>query len=118
MLARARFGDDSRLAHAPRQQYLADAIVNLVGARMEQIFALKINASAAAVLSQTFREEQRSRTASVIAKQVVEFVLKSVIRARGLIRHRQLFQRGHQSLGHEAPAVTAPVAKRIRLSDC
>ena len=40
MLARAGLGDDARLAHAPGEQDLADAIVDFVRAGVEQVLAL------------------------------------------------------------------------------
>ena len=48
VLARAGFGDDAALAHAPRQQDLAERVVDFVRAGVEQIFALEIDARAAA----------------------------------------------------------------------
>ena len=118
MLTRAGFGDDPGLAHASRQQDLAEGVIDFVCAGVQKIFALEIDARAAGVFSQTPREEERRRPPCVIAPQRIELILKILIPARSFIGRRQFFQRGHQSLGHEAPAVTAPVAKRIRLSDC
>src|SRR5690606_35522059 len=47
------FGDDARLAHAPSQQYLANAIVDFMGARVVEIFALEPDLSAAQLLGPT-----------------------------------------------------------------
>jgi len=44
MLARAGFRDDARLAHFFREQALANGVVDFVRARVEQIFALEIDA--------------------------------------------------------------------------
>ena len=41
MLSGAGFGDDARLLHAPRQQGLTDAVVDLVRTGMVQIFATR-----------------------------------------------------------------------------
>jgi hypothetical protein len=41
MLARARLRDDAALAHADRQQRLAERVVDLVGARVRQVLALE-----------------------------------------------------------------------------
>jgi hypothetical protein len=41
VLARAGLGNDTRLAHAAGQQYLAHAIVDLVRPRVVEIFALE-----------------------------------------------------------------------------
>jgi hypothetical protein len=47
VLARAGLGDDAALAHAPRQQRLAQAVVDLVRAGVQQVFALEPDARAA-----------------------------------------------------------------------
>jgi hypothetical protein len=44
VLAGARLGDDARLAHAPRQQHLADAVVDLVRAGVAEVLALENSA--------------------------------------------------------------------------
>ena len=41
MLSRAGFGDDAALAHAPRQQHLAEGVVDLVRAGVAEVFALE-----------------------------------------------------------------------------
>jgi hypothetical protein len=47
VLARAGFGDDPRLAHALREQDLADAVVDLVRAGVVQLVALEVDLRAA-----------------------------------------------------------------------
>ena len=47
MLARARLGDDALLAEPPREQRLADGVVDLVRARVREVFALEPDARAA-----------------------------------------------------------------------
>ena len=47
MLPCAGLGDDAMLAHALDQQRLSQAVVDLVGAGVEQIFALEIDFRAA-----------------------------------------------------------------------
>ena len=47
MLAGAGLGDDARLAHAPGEQRLADAVVDLVGAGVVEVFALEVDLRAA-----------------------------------------------------------------------
>ncbi len=46
MLAGARLGDDALLAHAQGQQTLADGVVDLVGAGVQQVFALEVDLTA------------------------------------------------------------------------
>ncbi len=43
VLAGSGFGDDAVLAHAAREQGLADAVVDLVGSGVEEVFALEVN---------------------------------------------------------------------------
>ena len=47
VLAGAGFGDDAALAHAARHQRLAQAVVDLVRAGVQQVFALEVDAGAA-----------------------------------------------------------------------
>ena len=47
VLAGAGLGDDARLAHAARQQHLADAVVDLVRAGVAEVLALEVDAHVA-----------------------------------------------------------------------
>ena len=47
VLAGAGFGDDALLAHAPRQQSLAERVVDLVRAGMQKVFAFQVDFGAA-----------------------------------------------------------------------
>ena len=47
VLAGTRFRDDASLAHAPREQNLAERVVDLMRAGVQQIFTLKVNLRAA-----------------------------------------------------------------------
>ncbi len=51
VLARAGFRDDAPLAHAPREQRLPQAVVDLVRAGVQQVFALEVDPRAAQVLA-------------------------------------------------------------------
>ena len=76
VLAGAGFGDDPLLAHAPREQDLAERVVDFVRAGVEQVFAFQINFRAAELLRQALGEIKRRRPAGEIAQQMVEFGLK------------------------------------------
>ena len=66
MLARAGLGDDALLAHAPGEQRLPQAVVDLVRAGVQQVFALEVDARAAESLAQPLGEIQRRGTAGVV----------------------------------------------------
>ena len=59
MLAGAGLGDDAGLAHAPGEQDLAEAIVDLVRAGVIEVFALEIDLRAAEMLRQALGEIER-----------------------------------------------------------
>src|SRR5262249_1101906 len=52
MLAGAGLGDDSRLAHAPGELNLTEAVVDLVAARMIELVALEVDLGACKVSRQ------------------------------------------------------------------
>ena len=56
VLAGAGLGDDALLAHALREQPLAEAVVDLVRAGVEQVFALEVDLRAAEVLGEALGE--------------------------------------------------------------
>ena len=57
MLSRTGFGDDALFAHALDQQCLAEAVVDLVRAGVQQVFTLQIDLCAAQFVRQSLREE-------------------------------------------------------------
>ena len=57
MLTRAGFGDDALLSHALGEQSLAEAVVDLVRAGVQQVFALQIDLRAAQFLGEPFAQE-------------------------------------------------------------
>ena len=113
MLARAGFGDDPLFAHAPGEQDLAERVVNLMRASVQQVFAFQVNPGAAELGGQSFREIKRGGPAGEIAQKGGQFLLKSGIVFGASIFVGQLLERGHQCLGHEHAAIGAEVAGRI-----
>ena len=79
MLARAGLGDDAGLAHAPREQDLAQAIVDLVRAGVIEVFALEIDFRAAEMLGQALGEIERAFAADIMRQQPVQFGLEGRI---------------------------------------
>ena len=110
MLAGAGLGDDPGLAHAPRQQDLAQHVVDLVRAGVVQLVPLEIDLGAAQALGQTLGEIERARPADVVFPQVVHLVPETLV---GLGLFVFLFQRQdqrHQRFRDEAAAVIAEAA--------
>ncbi len=114
VLARAGFGDDARLAHAPGEQDLADAVVDLVRAGVEEVFALEINLRAAQFAGEAFGEVKRRGPAAEFSEVVFELALELRVLLRAEVLGLQLLQRVHQRLRHVTAAVGAEVAARIR----
>jgi hypothetical protein len=58
VLARAGLGDDALFAHALGQQSLAERVVDLVRAGVQQVFALEVDFGAAQLLGQPLAESR------------------------------------------------------------
>ena len=61
MLSRARFGDNTRFAHAFCQEPLSERVIDFVRPCVRQVFAFQINSRAAAQFGQPFCKIQRRR---------------------------------------------------------
>src|SRR5215471_13914088 len=99
------------LAHALDQQRLAEAVVDLVGAGVEQVFSLQINFRSAEFLRQAASEEKWRGTPRIGLEQQIEALLELPIALGLFVFALQFLERGHQSLGNVASAVApeAPV---------
>ena len=69
VLSRAGFSDDAALAHAPRQQDLAQGVVDLVRAGVAEIFALQKNSRAAGVFAEPLGIVQGRGAATELGEQ-------------------------------------------------
>ena len=107
------FGDDARLAHAPGQQDLADAVVDLVRPRVEQVFALEVNLRPAQFPGQALRQVKRRGPAAELSQVILELALELRVLLRPEVLGLQLVQRVHQRLRHVTAPVRAEVAARI-----
>src|SRR5437868_13588014 len=110
MLTGAGLGDDSVLSHSPRQQYLSQRVVDLVGSRMTEVFPLQINPGSAEVLCQPAGVEQRRGPPDEMSQQMIQLALEGFVLLGGFISGGQFFERLHQCFGNKAPAVFAKVA--------
>ena len=113
VLARAGLGDHPRLAHPPRQQRLAQRVVDLVRAGVGQVLALQPHL-AAGDLRQAARVVERRRPADVVAQQPRQLVLERRVGARREPLPLQLVKGRDQRLGHVAAAVGAEAPRERR----
>ncbi len=114
MLAGAGLGDDPRLAHAPGEQDLAEAIVDLVAAGVVELVALEIDLGAAEMLGQPLGEIERARPSGIMSIEIVDLGLERRVLLRRLIGLVQLQDQRHQRLGDEAAAEKAEEAALVR----
>src|SRR4029079_8061111 len=105
VLTRSGLRDDALLAHALREQSLAETVVDLVSAGMIQVLALEINLRTAPGLRQTRREIQRRRPARVVVKEIVQIRMKRRIALRFEVGRLEFLQRMHEGFWNELPTV-------------
>src|SRR5262249_44090205 len=132
--AGASFGDDARLAHAAREQDLAEHVVHLVRAGVIEVLALEIDfrpagaavggAGLAERRVQTLGEIERRRPPDIVLEVGVHLAAEASVVLRLAVSRFQLENQRHQGLGDEAaaiepemPAFVGPGAERIELPD-
>ena len=93
VLTRAGLGDNAPLPHAPGEQSLAEAVVDLVRAGVQQVFAFDVDLRAAEVRGETARVIERRGAARVVAQQVVEFGVESGVGLRFRVGALEFFER-------------------------
>ena len=96
------------------EQTLPEAVVDLVRARVQQVFALQINARAAQMLGQARRELKRRRTTGEILEQIVQLRVKRGIGAGRGIGLFELFERRYERFRHVSATVGPVATSRVR----
>jgi len=115
VLASSGLGDDAVLVHAAREQRLAQAVVDLMRAGVQQIFALEVNTRTVELFRKPPSVVEGCGAAGIGVQQMVQFLLKSWVFAGGEIRVLEFFERAHQHFGDVAAAVRTEVAGAIGL---
>ncbi len=113
VLAGAGLGDDPALAHPPRQQDLAQHVVDLVRAGMVELVALQIELGAAEMPGQPLGEIERARPPDIMFEVIVELGLKARVVLGLVIGGLDRQDQRHQGLGDKAPAIDAEMAALV-----
>jgi hypothetical protein len=113
MLSRAGFRDHAARAESPRQQYLADRIVDLVRARVREVLALEPHLGAPA-RTEPFCAGQRRGSPGPARQLAAELGEETSVRERRACARLEPHERRDQRLGHEAPAVRSIATALIR----
>ena len=104
VLAGSRLGDDPLLAEPPCEQHLAERVVELVRARVQEVLPLEEEPLAG---REALGERERGRPARVGSEQPVELGEERLVPARCGPGPGQLVECGDERLGHVAAAVGA-----------
>jgi len=104
VLARAGLRDDAVLAEPPREHGLAERVVELVRAGVEEILPLEVDPLAG---REALREGERRRAAGVRREERVELRVEALVLLRGAPTGVELVERRDQRLGDVAAAVFA-----------
>src|SRR5262249_56192589 len=102
--ARAGLGDDAPLAEPLREHRLAERVVELVRAGVEEVLALEVEALAR---REALAERERRRPARVGRQQVVQLGAEGIVGLRLAPALLELVAGRDQGLGDIAPAVFA-----------
>ena len=115
MLTSARLRDDALLAHALREQCLPESIVDLVGARVQEILALEEDLRAAVILRELVCVVEVRRTACVLAQVHLELILEIRIVLVLSISRLELIERRHDDFRHILSTKFTKSALRVHL---
>ena len=116
VLARARLRDQPALLETARDQRLADRVVDLVRAGVEQVLALQVDPGAAEPSRETAREVQPRGSAGVFAEPLRELAPERGVARKARVGPLELQQLRHERLGDIPAAVLPEVAGRVRQS--
>src|ERR1700755_162023 len=95
------------LAMLDGEQALADGIVDFVGAGVEEIFALEVDARATEMLCEPFGELKGRGAAYEIFEQILELRLEGGIGFGEVVGALEFEERDHEGFGNVAAAVGA-----------
>ena len=112
----AGLGDHAPLAHAMREQRLAERVVDLVGPGVGEVFTLEEDAGSAERPRESLGLVQRRGTAYVLCQQPSQLGPERRVHPRLEVGAFELLDGCDERFGDEAPAERAVVAARIRIA--
>jgi hypothetical protein len=110
VLAGAGLGDDALLAHALGEQALAEGVVDLVGAGVEEVFALEVDTCAAEFFGEALGEVEGGGASAVVVEELGEAGLEGGVGGGLGVGGFELLEGGHEGLGDVAAAVGTETA--------
>ena len=113
VLAGTGLRDDAGFPHAAGEEDLADRVVDLVRAGVEEVFALQINFRAAEFFGEPFGKIEGRWASAKIREQPCEFLPEFRILAGGVVFALEVLQRRHERFGNEHASIGAEVAARV-----
>src|SRR4029077_1994561 len=115
VLPSPRLRDEARLAEPACHQRLADGVVRLVRAGVQEVLALEVDARAAQAVRQPAGEVEPCRSARVVAQPGRELAAEAGVAAELRPGGLELEQRGHERLGDVAAAIHPEVPFAVGL---
>src|SRR5712691_12139510 len=115
MLSRSGFSNDSPLSHFLGKERLAESVVDLVRAAMEELLSFQVNLGASNNSSQVGSKVERRRSSSETVQPARQLFLERGVVRESVVRLLKLSQRFHQGLRHILPSVFSEFS-RLRTS--
>ncbi len=113
VLSGTGLGDDPPLSHSPAKNRLADGVVNLVRAGMQQILAFQINPGPPKPLTKALCKIQRGRTSAIVGQQGRKLLSEFRIEAGLLVFALQFIESADQGFRNKSSAVWTEMAMRV-----
>ena len=115
MLARSGLCDDALLAEPLCEQDLAQRVVDLVRARVGEVFTLDVDLRPAELCSEVTGEVDWGRATNVVCEESVQLVPERLVAPRRLVCLLQFVERGHECFWHELATEAAKAARCVWL---
>ena len=110
MLTSAGFGDHTLLAHAEREERLADRVVDFVRTGVIEVFTLEPDLRATTLLRESLGKIEWRWAADIVLQERRKLGLKRGILTSLIVFNRQLIECANKSFGNVTPTKLAEAA--------